>query len=94
MNPDGRVLTLPSGTMTFMFTDIEGSTKLWEAHSEGMRVAVARHDGDTPRMPACRRQSEDLFSHQDCMVEGLVHRGIAVSLGAEFRLAEALHQLR
>jgi predicted ATPase/class 3 adenylate cyclase len=35
---------LPSGTVTFVFTDIEGSTRLWEAHPEAMRVALARHD--------------------------------------------------
>src|SRR3989441_4718004 len=35
---------LPSSTVTFLFTDIEGSTKLWEQHPEAMRVALARHD--------------------------------------------------
>ena len=35
---------LPTGTVTFLFTDIEGSTKLWEAHPEVMRAALARHD--------------------------------------------------
>ena len=37
-------MTLPSGTVTFMFTDIEGSTKLWEQHPEAMGLALARHD--------------------------------------------------
>jgi predicted ATPase/class 3 adenylate cyclase len=36
--------TFPSGTVTFLFTDIEGSTKLWEKHPEGMKRALARHD--------------------------------------------------
>ncbi len=35
---------LPTGTVTFLFTDIEGSTALWEHHPEAMRVALARHD--------------------------------------------------
>lgn len=35
---------LPSGTITFLFTDIEGSTKLWEQHPQAMRSALARHD--------------------------------------------------
>jgi len=39
-----RTPPLPSGTLTFLFTDIEGSTRLWEAHPEAMRRAVARHD--------------------------------------------------
>src|SRR5262249_7810700 len=35
---------LPSGTVTFLFTDIEGSTRLWETVPEAMQVALARHD--------------------------------------------------
>jgi predicted ATPase/class 3 adenylate cyclase len=38
------VAELPSGTVTFLFTDVEGSTRLWEAHGEAMRAALARHD--------------------------------------------------
>jgi predicted ATPase/class 3 adenylate cyclase len=34
----------PSGTVTFLFTDIEGSTRLWEAAPEDMGVALVRHD--------------------------------------------------
>jgi predicted ATPase/class 3 adenylate cyclase len=37
-------MSLPSGTVTFLFTDIEGSTRLWERHPEAMRTALARHD--------------------------------------------------
>ncbi len=35
---------LPSGTVTFLFTDIEGSTMRWEQHPAAMRAALARHD--------------------------------------------------
>jgi len=35
---------LPSGSVTFLFTDIEGSTGLWERDHEAMRVALERHD--------------------------------------------------
>ena len=35
---------LPTGTVTFLFTDIEGSTKLWEKSPRGMQVALTRHD--------------------------------------------------
>jgi predicted ATPase/class 3 adenylate cyclase len=33
-----------SGTVTLLFTDIEGSTALWESHPEEMRLALERHD--------------------------------------------------
>ena len=35
---------LPSGTVTFLLTDVEGSTALWEDAPEAMRAALARHD--------------------------------------------------
>jgi predicted ATPase/class 3 adenylate cyclase len=35
---------LPTGTVTFLFTDIEGSTTRWEHQPEAMRLALARHD--------------------------------------------------
>ena len=35
---------LPSGTVTFLFTDLEGSTRLWEEHPDAMQDALARHD--------------------------------------------------
>ena len=34
---------LPSGTVTFLFTDIEGSTRLWQADPDAMRLAIDRH---------------------------------------------------
>jgi predicted ATPase/class 3 adenylate cyclase len=35
---------LPRGTITFLFTDVEGSTQLWEQHPVAMREALAHHD--------------------------------------------------
>src|SRR6516225_10530606 len=35
---------LPAGTVTFLLTDIEGSTRLWESVPEAMEVALERHD--------------------------------------------------
>ena len=34
----------PSGVVTFLFTDVEGSTRRWEADAEEMRAALAAHD--------------------------------------------------
>jgi len=34
----------PSGVVTFLFTDVEGSTRRWEADADAMRMALAAHD--------------------------------------------------
>ena len=34
----------PSGVVTFLFTDIEGSTRRWEADADAMRAALLAHD--------------------------------------------------
>jgi predicted ATPase/class 3 adenylate cyclase len=39
-----RAARLPTGTVTFLFTDIEGSTSAWIRNPNAMRVALARHD--------------------------------------------------
>src|SRR5437016_1050741 len=35
---------LPNGTVTFLFTDIERSSQLWEQHGDAMRMTLARHE--------------------------------------------------
>src|SRR6202165_846066 len=40
MSTGGR----PSGVVTFLFTDIEGSTRRWEADADQMRAALLAHD--------------------------------------------------
>jgi predicted ATPase/class 3 adenylate cyclase/DNA-binding CsgD family transcriptional regulator len=39
----GRAASLPSGVVTFLLSDVEGSTRLWEGDEELMRAAIARH---------------------------------------------------
>jgi class 3 adenylate cyclase len=34
----------PTGTVTFLFTDIEGSTRMWEQDPQAMSDVLARHD--------------------------------------------------
>jgi class 3 adenylate cyclase len=45
---DGRTAATgrhrPSGTVTFLFTDIEGSTRRWELDAERMRAELVEHD--------------------------------------------------
>jgi predicted ATPase/class 3 adenylate cyclase/DNA-binding CsgD family transcriptional regulator len=40
---DQATFHLPAGTVTFMLTDVERSTRLWEAAPEAMSAAIARH---------------------------------------------------
>lgn len=42
--PPAPGTNLPAGVVTFLFTDVEGSTALWERHEPLMRTAIARHD--------------------------------------------------
>src|ERR1700694_4951236 len=40
----GAERALPSGVVTYLFTDIEGSTRRWEADADVMRAALETHD--------------------------------------------------
>ena len=35
---------MPLGTVTFLFTDLQGSTRLWEEYPGAMKAALACHD--------------------------------------------------
>ena len=51
----------PSGVVTFLFTDIEGSTRRWEADADAMRAALLKHD-DVLRT-SLDKHDGFLFSH-------------------------------
>ena len=65
----------PTGTVTFLFTDIEGSTRLWERDSSAMQAVLTRHDEILPGMPSAdllssvnrcaslRQELEDVLGH-------------------------------
>src|SRR5215472_6076241 len=44
LTPDQGGAGLPAGTVTFLLTDIEGSTRLWETVPEAMDDALERHN--------------------------------------------------
>jgi predicted ATPase/class 3 adenylate cyclase len=68
---------LPQGTVTFLFTDIEGSTRRWEQYPQAMGEALARHD-------AILRQI--ITAHG-----GVVFKSTGDGVGASFaRAADAL----
>jgi class 3 adenylate cyclase len=72
-------MPFPMGTITFLFTDVEGSTKLWERYPEAMRSALTRHDQLTASM---------LQKHEGVLVKS---RGEGDSLFAVFaRAADAV----
>ena len=58
---DAGAADLPSGTVTFLFTDIEGSTRRWESDPTAMRAALSAHDA----VLAAAIESHDgrLFKH-------------------------------
>jgi class 3 adenylate cyclase len=51
----------PSGVVTFLFTDIEGSTRRWETDAQAMRAALLKHD-DVLRT-SLEKHEGFLFSH-------------------------------
>ncbi|MGH3678665.1 MAG: NB-ARC domain-containing protein, partial [Mycobacterium sp.] len=52
---------LPSGVVTFLFTDIEGSTRRWESDADAMRAALLAHDAAL--RDAIEKHEGFLFSH-------------------------------
>jgi class 3 adenylate cyclase len=55
---------IPSGTITLLFTDVEGSTKLWETEPELMAQALRRHD------EILRAAIEQAVAHQLLVPDG------------------------
>jgi predicted ATPase/class 3 adenylate cyclase/Tfp pilus assembly protein PilF len=61
---------LPTGTATFVMTDIVGSARLWEAHRSQMRAAVIRHnelalqflDGSSGQVLKIRGEGDSVFA--------------------------------
>jgi hypothetical protein len=55
---------LPSGTVTFLFADIAGSTRLWQEYPDEMRERLAPHDEilRTDRVPRRLRRQDGASS--------------------------------
>ena len=53
-------VAIPSGIVSFLFTDVEGSTRLWDADASGMAASLALHD-DIMR-EACAAHGGHVFS--------------------------------
>src|SRR4051812_36815349 len=50
--------SLPTGTITFLFTDVVGSTRLWEQRPIEARAALAQHDA---LIEACVEQHQGVL---------------------------------
>jgi predicted ATPase/class 3 adenylate cyclase/Tfp pilus assembly protein PilF len=72
---------LPTGTVTFLFTDIAGSTTLWEKFPDAMHDALARHD---------RVLRHAIESSGGCIVKGTGDGVFAVFAAAADALAACL----
>jgi len=80
---------LPSGTVTFLFTDLEGSTRLWEAHPETMPGALVRHDEILHN--AIERHGGVVFSEMGdgmAAVFASAAGGVAAALDIQFALRD------
>ena len=89
MHGEGDPARLPSGTVTFLFTDIEGSTGRWQAHPHEMQECVEQHDA------LLRRAIEDASGHVvkqfgDGMMAVFddAHRAIAAAVASSPRQKE------
>src|ERR1700722_8554298 len=58
---DALTAAAPSGVVTFLFTDVEGSTRRWETDADAMRIALAAHDDVLCK--AIEAQGGWLFKH-------------------------------
>jgi predicted ATPase/class 3 adenylate cyclase len=87
--PSGRVTAaLPSGTVTFLFTDIEGSTRRWEADPEAMRAALEAHDAVV--RAAIEAHGGQVFKHTGdgmCAAFELAQAAVDAAIDAQRRLA-------
>ena len=93
----------PSGVVTFLFTDVEGSTRRWEADADAMRAALAEHDAVLRN--AIEAHGGFLFSHTGdgvvaafaspkCAVDAAVAAQRALELPVRMGLATGEAELR
>ena len=81
----GLAATLPTGTLAFLFTDIVGSTQLWERQPQAMQPALARHD-------ALLRQAIDADGGQVVRTAGDAFHAVFTTVAAALDAALAIQR--
>src|ERR1700683_4719876 len=80
--------TRPSGTVTFLFSDIEGSTVRWERDREAMAAALERHDAlMRAAMEACGAYVFKTMGDEFCAAFPTARDALAAALDAQRALA-------
>jgi predicted ATPase/class 3 adenylate cyclase len=77
---------LPSGSVTFLFTDVEGSTRLWEHEPAAMGAAVARHDA-LVREAITRHAGHVFMTAGDAFCAAFQTAGSALAAACEAQVA-------
>ena len=78
----------PSGTVTFLLTDLEGSTRMWEQDPDAMKTAMVRHDELLEKTVAAHRGF--VFSRMgDGMAAAFATARDAIAAASDFQQALA-----
>lgn len=78
--------TRPTGTVTFLFTDVAGSTRLWDTDRKGMAASLAAHD--RIMQSAITKHSGFVFSTAgDSFAAAFPHADAALEAAVEAQLA-------
>jgi predicted ATPase/class 3 adenylate cyclase len=80
---------LPTGTVTFLFTDIEGSTRLWQTFPALMKEALARHHALLQQaIDSCNGYVFQIVGDAVCAAFRTAADGVAAALAAQRALAQ------
>ncbi|MEY2420977.1 MAG: hypothetical protein QOI95_1044 [Acidimicrobiaceae bacterium] len=80
---------LPTGTVTLLLADVEGSTRLWESDSAAMTAAVARLDETLAEVIECHRGARPVEQGEgDSFVVAFARASDAVACALDLQLAD------
>lgn len=81
-------MQFPTGTVVFLFSDIEGSTRRWERYGDAMRDALRRHDEILrSEIEAHRGYVFKTIGDAFCAAFRTIGDGLAAAVGVQRRVA-------